>query len=95
MHAPAIAATTGLALASMPAMSSRRVGLAAASGVPNSRMSAPPENSAPTPMSTMAPAAGSDCAWATARASAARSAWPRPLTGGLSRMTRATSPSTS
>ena len=53
------AATTGLAECSMARMTESRLGSCKALGVPNSRMSAPPENALPAPVMTMALTAGS------------------------------------
>ncbi len=89
-----IAAITGFAQFSTWTMTCRRCGSAEAAGVLNSLMSAPPENALPAPISTIARTAAS----ASARSSPAtipwRSAWPRPLTGGLFRVMTATSPRT-
>ena len=48
------AATIGLVLASSARMTESRFGSAVAFGEPNSRMSAPPENALPAPVTTMA-----------------------------------------
>ena len=65
MHTPPMAAITGLALSSTSLITVRKIGVAEALGVPNSRMSAPPEKPAPAPISTMAPILGSAFARAT------------------------------
>ena len=54
-----IAATIGFGLASKAAMSESRFGSAIAFGEPNSRMSAPPENALPAPVTTIALTAAS------------------------------------
>ena len=72
MHAPPIAATTGLPLASTVRITLLNVGSAVALGVLNSRMSAPPENALPAPMSTMAATAASAFARAMPAAMPAR-----------------------
>ena len=54
MQVPAIAATTGLALASTMRITVLSVGSSVAFGVPNSRTSAPAEKSLPAPAITMA-----------------------------------------
>ncbi len=85
MHAPVIAATTGLALASTMRITVLSVGSALAFGVLNSRMSAPPEKSSFLPMMMIASTAGSSCARSMPATSAERTACARPFTGGLSR----------
>ena len=92
MHVPLIAAITGFALASAFSISVRSVGSASAFGVLNSRMSAPPENALPAPVMTIAFTAASALARSMPSTTSVRSAWPRPLTGGLSRVMTATSP---
>ena len=67
MHVAAIAATTGLPLASTVRITASSVGSAVDLGVLNSRMSAPPENALPAPMSTMTSIAGSAFARSMAR----------------------------
>src|SRR5699024_1863026 len=89
-----IAATTGFALSSISAITSRLVGVARARSVPNSVMSAPPEKIRTDPVSTTAITDGSASARPMPSATAARTAYPRPLTGGLSISMIATSPST-
>jgi hypothetical protein len=59
------------------------VGSAVALGVLNSRMSAPPENALPPPMSTTAWTAGSASARSMPAMMPLRSSWPRPFTGGF------------
>ena len=59
MHTPLIAATTGLALSSSARITERSAGSALAFGVLNSRMSAPPENALPAPVTTIASHAAS------------------------------------
>ena len=54
-----IAATIGFGLASNAAISESRFGSAIAFGEPNSRMSAPPENALPAPVTTIALTAAS------------------------------------
>ena len=46
-------------------MTESRFGSAIAFGVPNSRMSAPPENALPAPVTTIAFTAGSASAWSS------------------------------
>src|SRR5215510_9643054 len=75
-------------------MTSRRFGLAIAAGVLNSRISAPPENALPAPMSTIALTFVSAVARSRPAAIPWRSAWPSPFTGGLFRVMTATSPGT-
>ena len=87
-----IAATTGMAFCSRVRITVSRFGSASALGVLNSRMSAPPENALPAPVSTMALIAGSYCARRTPSTMPVRRAWPRPLTGGLSMVMTAMSP---
>ena len=53
MHAPPMAATTGFPLASTVRITVFNAGSAVDAGVLNSRMSAPPENALPAPISTM------------------------------------------
>src|SRR3990172_2732050 len=73
-------------------MTGRRWGSAAAAGVLNSRMSAPPEKALPAPIRTTAFTFRS----ATARSMPSTIPWrracPRPLTGGVLNVTTATSP---
>ncbi len=84
MHTPPMAAITGLALSSISLITVRRLGWATALGVPNSRISAPPEKPAPEPIKTMAATLGSALARSTPATNAWRSSSPRLLTGGLS-----------
>ena len=58
----------------------------------NSLMSAPPEKALPAPVSTIALIAGSATARRTPSTMPVLSAWPSPLTGGLSIVMTATSP---
>src|SRR5690349_11396014 len=67
-------------------MSWARVGAAKLAGVPNSRMSAPPDQRPPAPVSTMARTAPSAGARSSAVAIPARTAWDKPLTGGLAKV---------
>jgi hypothetical protein len=67
-------------------------GSASAFGELNSRMSAPPEKALPAPVMTIALTAASACARRRPSTIPVRSAWPRPLTGGLSMVITATSP---
>ena len=53
MQTECIAATMGLAEASSERMTLSRLGSCSAFGVPNSLMSAPPENALPAPVSTI------------------------------------------
>ena len=94
MQVPLIAATTGLGDASTSLISDSRFGSAIALGEPNSLMSAPPENALPAPVTTMALTAASASARSMAAANWRRVSRPRPLTGGLSRVTTATAPCT-
>src|SRR5690349_13499751 len=80
---PVMAAITGLGPASICAMSWGRAGAAELAGVPNSRMSAPPDQRPPAPVSTIARTVASACARSSAAAIPARAAWDKPLTGGL------------
>jgi hypothetical protein len=61
-------------------------------GVPNSLMSAPPENALPAPVMTMALTLSSALALARPSVRPRRVAWPSPLTGGLFMVMTATSP---
>jgi hypothetical protein len=89
-----IAATTGFEASSTTLMTVSRLGSAIAAGVPNSLMSAPPENAAPPPVRTTA------LTWASASARRIdstierRNAMPSPLTGGLFIVMTATPSST-
>ncbi|GJD59832.1 hypothetical protein IFDJLNFL_5763 [Methylobacterium dankookense] len=62
-------------------------------GRPNSVMSAPPQNSLPEPVSTMARIAGSAPASAMRAARLSRRAEPSAFTGGFARVITATRPS--
>ena len=90
MQMPSIAAITGLLHSSMARSSVRRFGSAYDLGVPNSRMSAPPENPFPEPIKMIAPTAGSSSARANADHSKPRMSRPKLLTGGLSNLSTAT-----
>ncbi len=83
-HVPPMAAMTGFPEPSSARISVCSVGSASAFGVLNSRMSAPPENSAPAPVSTIAVTEESASARSTPATIALRVSNPRPLTGGLS-----------
>ncbi len=85
-----IAATTGFGQFSAASITARRCGSLV--GAPNSRMSAPPEKQRPRPTSTRASTSGSAAAASMPATRAARSAWPRALTGGLSKVMTATAP---
>jgi hypothetical protein len=89
-----MAATTGFELESSRSMSSRSVGCAVLAGVPNSRISAPPEKKPPAPVRTMALTVESPCARVSASAMPPRTACERPLTGGLAKEMTATERST-
>ncbi len=78
------AAMTGLGLDSNAAMSVRSVGSASIFGVLNSRMSAPPENALPAPVSTIASTFESASARSSPSSIAERTGWLMPFTGGLS-----------
>ena len=91
MAAEWMAAMTGLGDVSIRTMTWRSVGSARAAGVWNSRMSAPPLNSLPPPVMTMAATASSAIAASTSCASAFLTAALNPLTGGLSSVSTATS----
>ena len=95
MHTEWIAATTGLVDASSTRIRLSRFGSAIACGVPNSRMSAPPENALPAPVRTITFTAGSAWARSMPFVSPSRVARPRPLTGGLSIVRTATVPRSS
>ena len=69
----------------------RSVGSASVFGVLNSRMSAPPENTLPAPVRTIARTAESASAASRPATIAVRTAWLRPFTGGLSSVMTATS----
>ena len=92
MHTVWIAAMTGLGEASATRIIVCSVGSAIALGPPNSRMSAPPENALPAPVMTIAFTSGSAFARSRPATTAERTAWPRPFTGGLSKVMRAMSP---
>jgi hypothetical protein len=87
-----IAAMTGLEAFSTARITDSKFGSASALGEPNSRMSAPPENALPAPVSTMAFTAGSASALASPSVMPWRVDSPRPLTGGLFMVMTATSP---
>src|SRR5579863_1275759 len=89
MHTPPMAAITGLALSSIMLIRFSRFGGVPAFGVPNSRMSAPPEKPLPEPINTTASIAGSALARSTAAAIDWRNSRPRLLTGGLANVTTA------
>jgi hypothetical protein len=82
MHTPLMAATTGLGEFSNAAISTGKRGSRAASAVPNSFTSAPPEKARSLPVTTTAVTAGSASAWSSDCRMPLRSAAPRPLTGG-------------
>src|SRR5690554_6186223 len=84
-----MATHTGLPLPSTAAITSCRFGACSARGVLNSLMSAPPEKNLPPPVMTMPRTASSALAAAMASARPWRTARPRPLTGGLSKVTTA------
>src|SRR5512138_1515018 len=84
-----MAAQTGLALDSTAAITSCRLGACSARGVLNSLMSAPPEKKRPPPVTTTPWIASSALAASSASARPRRTSRPRPLTGGLSKVTTA------
>ena len=92
MTTECMAATMGLAEPSQARMTLSKLGSASAAGLPNSRISAPPEKALPAPVSTMARTAGSALALSRPWVTANRVAWPKPLTGGLSKVITATWP---
>ncbi|MNU75741.1 hypothetical protein D3C71_652800 [compost metagenome] len=94
MHTEWMAATMGLGEASSERITLSRLGSCSALGVPNSLMSAPPENALPAPVMTMALTALSALALDRPSVMPMRVEKPRPLTGGLVRVITATSPST-
>ena len=59
MHTLCTAAITGFGLSSTALITDSRFGSASAFGLPNSRMSAPPEKALPAPAMTIALMAGS------------------------------------
>ncbi len=69
-----------------------RLGSASAFGESNSLMSAPPEKAFPAPVMTIAFTAGSAAARSSPATRPLRSSYPRPFTGGLSRVMIATAP---
>src|SRR5712691_3474665 len=87
-----MAATTGLGDASTAWMTACKEGSAVICGVPNSRMSAPAEKLFPAPARTTALTPGSAAARSRPSTIPRRSAWPRPLTGGLFKVITATAP---
>ncbi len=89
--APWIAATTGFGIASIAAMTSPSPG--ACGGLPNSVMSAPAKKVRPAQAMTTASTDASSRARANAAASPARTSCFSALTGGLSTVTTAISPS--
>ena len=88
---PWSAATTGFSLASIAAMTSSVVG--ARTGLPNSLMSAPAMKVRPAQTMTIAFTLASARARDSASTRALRIAWLSALTGGLSIVMTATSPS--
>src|SRR4051812_12121855 len=94
MHTEWMAATMGLGEASSARITLSRLGSCSALGVPNSLMSAPPENALPAPVMTMALTASSALAFDSPSVMPMRVEKPRPLTGGLVMVITATSPST-
>jgi len=76
-------------------MRAKARGSVVAFGEPNSRISAPPENSFPPPVSTIAVTFGSASARSTPFAIAVRVARPKPFSGGLSSVMTAVVPCTS
>ena len=92
MQTECTAATTGLPEFSRAEITLSRLGSWVALGLPNSRMSAPPEKALPAPVRTIDLTAASALAWASASVMPIRVAYPRPLTGGLLSVITATSP---
>ncbi|MNE23620.1 hypothetical protein D3C80_1168840 [compost metagenome] len=84
-----MAATSGLSSRVRRSRTSGRFGVAKDAGLPNSVISAPAQNSPEAPKITMARTEGSLFACSHACSSAARSGWPRALTGGRARPIRA------
>ena len=88
------AAKTGLSEFSHARMTLNKLGSWMALGVPNSRMSAPPENALPAPVMMIDLTAGSALALLNPSVMPTRVDKPKPLTGGLLMVMMATSPIT-